>query len=79
VFRTGSEVCDDGNLVSGDGCDLNCTVTACGNGISTFATGEEVRRRQPGERRWLRCHLPPDGMWETVSPAIPSCATTATW
>ena len=29
------EVCDDNNLTSGDGCDENCTVTACGNGIVT--------------------------------------------
>jgi len=28
------EVCDDGNLIDGDGCDSNCTVSACGNGIS---------------------------------------------
>ena len=27
------EQCDDGNLVSGDGCDANCTRTGCGNGI----------------------------------------------
>jgi cysteine-rich repeat protein len=27
------EVCDDGNLVDGDGCDSNCTPTACGNGV----------------------------------------------
>lgn len=27
------EVCDDGNLVNGDGCDNNCTPSACGNGI----------------------------------------------
>jgi cysteine-rich repeat protein len=33
------EACDDHNLVSGDGCDANCTVTACGNGIVT--AGEE--------------------------------------
>jgi uncharacterized delta-60 repeat protein len=33
------EECDDGNLVSGDGCDANCTVTRCGNGIVT--AGEE--------------------------------------
>lgn len=30
-----SEVCDDGNLVNGDGCDANCTPTGCGNGIVT--------------------------------------------
>jgi cysteine-rich repeat protein len=29
------EQCDDGNRVSGDGCDANCTLTACGNGIVT--------------------------------------------
>jgi cysteine-rich repeat protein/parallel beta-helix repeat protein len=29
------ESCDDGNLVSGDGCDANCTPTGCGNGILT--------------------------------------------
>jgi cysteine-rich repeat protein len=30
-----SEQCDDGNLVSGDGCDANCTPTACGNGLAS--------------------------------------------
>jgi cysteine-rich repeat protein len=35
----GSEVCDDGNTVSGDGCDNNCRVSACGNG---FVAGTEV-------------------------------------
>jgi cysteine-rich repeat protein len=29
------EACDDGNLVSGDGCDANCTPTACGNAVIT--------------------------------------------
>ncbi len=29
------EECDDGNLISGDGCDANCTLTRCGNGIVT--------------------------------------------
>jgi cysteine-rich repeat protein len=32
------EACDDGNRVTGDGCDLNCTVTGCGNGeVGGFA------------------------------------------
>ncbi|MCC6766611.1 MAG: DUF4215 domain-containing protein [Deltaproteobacteria bacterium] len=30
------ELCDDGNLVDGDGCDSNCTPTGCGNGIQTL-------------------------------------------
>ncbi len=34
------EECDDGDLVNGDGCDENCTVTACGNGVVTPGTGE---------------------------------------
>jgi cysteine-rich repeat protein len=29
------EQCDDGNPVDGDGCDSNCSVTSCGNGIAT--------------------------------------------
>ena len=33
------ELCDDGNLTDGDGCDSNCTPTGCGNGRVT--TGEE--------------------------------------
>jgi cysteine-rich repeat protein len=31
----GCESCDDHNLDDGDGCDSNCTLTACGNGIAT--------------------------------------------
>ena len=34
-----TEACDDGNLVSGDGCDANCTVSACGNGLAAGAEG----------------------------------------
>ncbi len=33
------EICDDANLVDGDGCDSNCTPTGCGNGVVTL--GEE--------------------------------------
>ena len=29
------ELCDDGNMTDGDGCDTNCTPTRCGNGIVT--------------------------------------------
>lgn len=32
----GADQCDDGNATSGDGCDQNCTFTACGNGILTI-------------------------------------------
>jgi cysteine-rich repeat protein len=33
------EQCDDGGFIDGDGCDSNCTVTTCGNGVRT--AGEE--------------------------------------
>jgi cysteine-rich repeat protein len=29
-----AEDCDDGNVISGDGCDYDCTVSACGNGVT---------------------------------------------
>ncbi|MBI5503179.1 MAG: DUF4215 domain-containing protein [Deltaproteobacteria bacterium] len=32
------EACDDGNSTDGEGCDGNCTVSACGNGV--VAAGE---------------------------------------
>lgn len=35
------EVCDDGNLISGDGCAANCVSDeTCGNGIPDFPAGE---------------------------------------
>jgi cysteine-rich repeat protein len=33
------ETCDDGNVVDGDGCDSNCTLTACGNGVLSGSPG----------------------------------------
>ncbi len=35
TLAPGCEACDDGNATSGDGCDANCTATACGNGVVT--------------------------------------------
>jgi cysteine-rich repeat protein len=36
------EVCDDGNLGSGDGCSPDClSDESCGNGIADYAAGEE--------------------------------------
>ena len=38
----GDEVCDDGNLVSGDGCSADCrSHETCGNGIVDAAIGEQ--------------------------------------
>ena len=35
ALERGCEECDDHNLVDGDGCDSNCTITACGNNVVT--------------------------------------------
>ncbi|HUH05112.1 MAG TPA: DUF4215 domain-containing protein, partial [Kofleriaceae bacterium] len=35
------EVCDDGNIIAGDGCSANClSDETCGNGIVDIAAGE---------------------------------------
>jgi cysteine-rich repeat protein len=36
----GGEQCDDGDPEEGDGCDSNCTTSACGNGIIVSTAGE---------------------------------------
>ena len=41
TVQTEGEACEDGNLVDGDGCDSNCTETACGNGIATEGEGSD--------------------------------------
>ena len=36
------EICDDGNVVSGDGCAGDCgSDESCGNGVTDFAAGEQ--------------------------------------
>jgi cysteine-rich repeat protein len=32
-LRCGAEECDDGNRISGDGCEADCTLPRCGNGV----------------------------------------------
>ena len=39
-IKNGTEQCDDGNQVEDDGCDSNCTIPACGNGILDASLGE---------------------------------------
>lgn len=57
------EVCDDGNLVDGDGCDSNCTPTSCGNGIVTAGEACDDGNLLPGDCCSPLCvseNLPPD-------------------
>lgn len=45
----GSEICDDENQLSGDGCDANCTPTGCGNGIVTEGEACDDGNRLDGD------------------------------
>jgi cysteine-rich repeat protein len=57
------ELCDDGNLVDGDGCDSNCTPTGCGNGIVTAGEECDDGNRVSGDCCSATCqneNLPPD-------------------
>jgi cysteine-rich repeat protein len=51
------EACDDGDLVSGDGCDANCTPTACGNGIPTAGEDCDDGNTTPGDGCRADCTL----------------------
>jgi cysteine-rich repeat protein len=57
------ELCDDGNLVDGDGCDTNCTPTGCGNGIVTAGETCDDGNTVSGDCCSATCvdeNLPPD-------------------
>ena len=42
VFDTTTEVCDDGNLVAGDGCSASCaSIETCGNNVVDVVRGEQ--------------------------------------
>ncbi len=65
-----SELCDDGNLVDGDGCDSNCTPTGCGNGIVTAGEQCDDGNTVSGDCCSATCmneNLPPDCSAATAS------------
>jgi cysteine-rich repeat protein len=55
------EQCDDGNLVSGDGCDANCTPTGCGNRILTAGEQCDDGNLVSGDCCSPTCQLEPPG------------------
>jgi cysteine-rich repeat protein/parallel beta-helix repeat protein len=55
------EQCDDGDLVSGDGCDENCTFTACGNGIVTAGEMCDDGNVAAGDCCGASCAFEPSG------------------
>jgi cysteine-rich repeat protein len=58
-IKIGNEQCDDGNLISGDGCDANCSFTACGNGIITAGEQCDDGNRTAGDGCNAGCTIEP--------------------
>jgi cysteine-rich repeat protein len=67
------ELCDDGNLVDGDGCDSNCTPTGCGNGIVTAGEQCDDGNLVSGDCCSATCQLEPN-LPPDCSQAAPSVA-----
>jgi cysteine-rich repeat protein len=55
------ELCDDGDLTDGDGCDGNCTPTGCGNGIVTAGEQCDDGNLAAGDCCGATCQLEADG------------------
>jgi cysteine-rich repeat protein len=55
------ELCDDGDLIDGDGCDSNCTPTGCGNGIVTAGEQCDDGNTLTGDCCGAACQLETDG------------------
>ena len=53
----GCEACDDGDLDSGDGCDANCTITGCSNGIITTGEGCDDGNAWSGDGCSYKCNV----------------------
>ncbi len=68
---SGGEECDDGNLVDGDGCDSNCTLTRCGNGIITAGEECDDGNAVDGDCCSSTCMLAPSGT--LCRPALSIC------
>jgi len=54
----GTEQCDDGNHIDGDGCDSNCKFTGCGNGIVTAPEQCDDGNTVSGDGCEANCTLP---------------------
>ena len=51
------ELCDDGNLIDGDGCDSNCTPTGCGNGVKDPSEDCDDGNTLDGDGCPASCHF----------------------
>lgn len=68
-MQTGTEACDDNNVVPGDGCRADCTVEACGDGIvdaGMTCFGTPVAYTAPAAVVPLLADLDGDGLLDLV-------------
>ena len=81
------EQCDDGNGVSGDGCDSNCTPTACGNGVVSPGEDCDDGNTVDGDGCSSTCHTSEvdcgdcidndgNGLVDAADPACPTAPLT---
>ncbi|HPH67788.1 MAG TPA: DUF4215 domain-containing protein, partial [Kofleriaceae bacterium] len=52
-----NEACDDGNIVSGDGCEADCAVTGCGNGVVAGAEACDDGNTRDGDGCSAACEF----------------------
>ena len=70
-----NEECDDGNKESDDGCDFNCTLTACGNSIINVGEECDDGNDRDGDNCDSNCSLPRCGNGITAYTARPRQST----
>jgi cysteine-rich repeat protein len=61
------EECDDANAVDGDGCDSNCRVTGCGNGVVTDAEQCDDGNVEAGDGCDASCIYELHSGWVTIA------------
>ncbi len=71
LILTVDEDCDDGNLISGDGCDANCTFTGCGNAIPTVGEACDDGNAVEGDGCDSNCTV--TGCGNTITTAGEDC------
>jgi cysteine-rich repeat protein len=72
------ELCDDGDLDDGDGCDSNCTPTGCGNGIVTSGEQCDDGNTAAGDCCGATCQLEATGApCDDTNPCTTSDACTS--
>jgi cysteine-rich repeat protein len=69
--RVDPEICDDGNLVNGDGCDANCAPSDCGNGMK--APGEQCDDGNTVDGDGCDSNCKPTGCGNGVVTGIEQC------